>query len=210
MNTRRRTVAALTVALAAVVGGCADHSNQSRPTVTVPATLAAQSPTPTSPARAFTPAPIPTGRPGMPAGGLPPPSTITSSDPDVAAVAALTAYYGADTALDLSPADTHRRALPWTTGQLAAAITADRPIAAPGATWNTWAAHRAYTTVTATRAYDDGAPAETPTTAYRQYVITVTLHGRDRWTGPAVGHTDFLVLHRTGNGWRITNLAENR
>jgi len=102
----------------------------------VPATLPAAparkaTPGPTAMARPFAPAPVRIGRAGTPTGGLPATSTLTSADPDVAAAAGLTAYYRADTALDLGPTDTHRRALPWTTGQLAAGIRSDRPVTGP-------------------------------------------------------------------------------
>lgn len=151
----------------------------------------------------------PTGRAGTPAGGLPPTSTLTSADSDVVAAARLTGYYRADTALDFGPAGIHRRALPWTTGQLAAGIRGDRPVAEPGAAWTALAAHHGYTTVTVARAYNDGAPADTVSTAFRQFVVTVPSHGRAHWTGPPVTHTDFLVLRRTTGGWRIADLADN-
>lgn len=196
---------------AATVTGCgARETGESAPTVpaTPPpaagATLTAQA----TPAPTVVQASLPPGQPGTPAGGLPGSRTLTSRDPDVVAVAGLTAYYSADTAIDRSPADPQRRALPWTAGQLAAGIAAYRPVAAPGATWNSWAAHRAHTTVTATRAYDDGAPADTASTAYRQFVVTITPHGRDHWTGPPVTHTDFVLMRRTSSGWRIADLTE--
>jgi len=126
------------------------------------------------------------------------------------AAAGLTAYHRADTALDLGPADTHRRALPWTTGQLAAGIRGDRPVTGPGAAWTTLAAHHGYTTVTVTRAYDDGAPADIKATVYRQFTVTATPRGRDGWTGPTDTHIDYLTLTRTGRGWRITALYDDR
>lgn len=146
------SVAVVGVVLAAAVSGCALTSGQTAP-ATVPANLpaadtGATTPGPTVTARPFTPTPLPTGRNGIPAGGLPPTSTLSSPDPDVVAAAALTAYNRADTALDLGPADTHRRALPWTTGQLATGIRDDRRVTAPGATWTALAVHRGYTAAT--------------------------------------------------------------
>jgi len=202
------------VVLAAMTSGCAPASSPA-PAVTVPATLPT-TPTdsatvgPTATASAFTPTPVPTGRTGIPAGGLPPTSTLTSADPDVVAVAGLTAYYRADTALDLGPADTHRRALFWTTGQLAAGIGGDRPVTGPGAVWAALAAHYGYTTVTVTRAYDDGAPTDTSGTVSRQFIVTVTSRGRDHWTGPVVTWTDYLTLLRSAEGWRIEALLPDR
>jgi len=202
------------IVLVAATSGCAPTASPA-PAATVPATMSSA---PTDPARSaptttampFTPTPVPTGRAGTPAAGLSPTSTLTSSDPDVVVAAGLTAYYRADTAMDLGPADTHRRALPWTTGQLAAGIRGDRPVTGPGAAWTALAAHHGYTTVTVTRADDDGAPTDTRTDVYRQFTVTTTPHGRDRWTGPPVAHTDFLTLTRTGSGWRITALQDEQ
>jgi len=65
--------------------------------------------------------------------------------------------------------------------------------------------------VTVTRAYDDGAPTDTRATVFRQFTVTTTTpHGRDRWTGPPVTHTDFLTLTRTRSGWRITALQDQQ
>jgi len=216
MNRHPATPAAvlLGVVVAAATSGCAPTASP-EPSATVPATLTV-TPTgsaaaaPTATARAFTPTPVPTGRVGTPAGGLPPASTLTSADPDVVAVAALTAYCRADTALDLGPADTHRRALPWTTGQLAAGIRGDRPVTGPGADWTTLATHHGYTTVTVIRAYDDGAPTDTRTAVYRQFTVTTTPHGRDGWTGPPLTHTDYLTLTRTASGWRVGGLQDDQ
>ncbi len=202
------------IAVAVTAGGCAPTASR-EPSATVPATLPATpagpaAAAPTATARPFAPTLVPTGRAGTPAGGLPPTSTLTSADPDVIAAAGLTAYYRADTALDLGPADTHRRALPWTTGQLAAGIRGDRPVTGPGAVWTTLAAHHGYTVVTVTRAYDDGAPTDTEAVVYRQFVVTTTPRGRDRWTGSPVTHTDYVTLTRTGSGWRIAALQDEQ
>ncbi len=203
----------LGVVVAAVTSGCAPTGSPA-PAVTVPATVPAPSDpataAPSAAARPFTPTQVPTGWAGTPAGGLPPASTLTSTDPDVVAAAGLTAYCRADTALDLGPADTHRRALPWTTGQLAAGIRGDRPVTGPGAAWTALAAHRGYTTVTVIRAYDDGAPTDTRTAVYRQFTVTTTPHGRDGWTGPPLTHTDYLTLTRTASGWRVGGLQDDQ
>jgi len=210
----RSTAVLIGVVLAATASGCAPTASPP-PKATVPATLSVAptdpaTPGPTSGADPFAPTPVPTGRAGVPSGGLPPTSTLTSADPDVVATAGLTAYYWADTALDLGPADTHRRALPWTTGQLAAGIRGDRPVTGPGAAWTALAAHHGYTTVTVTRAYDDGAPTDTRAAVYRQFTVTTTPRGRDRWTGPPFTHTDYLTLTRTYSGWRITALQDDQ
>jgi len=204
----------ISVVVAAAASGCAPTASPA-PAVTVPSSVPATptapaTPGPTTTARPFTPTPVPTGRVGVPAGGLPPTSTLTSADPDVVAAAGLTAYCRADTALDLGPADTHRRALPWTTEQLTAGIRGDRPVTGPGAAWTTLAAHHGYTTVTITRAYDDGAPTDTTGVVYRQFTVTTTPHGRDGWTGPPLTHTDYLTLTRTHSGWRVGVLQDDQ
>ncbi len=208
------TAVLIGVVLAASASGCAPTPSPA-PAATVPATLSA-APTRASTAAStvtaepFTPTPVPTGRAGTPADGLPPTSTLTSADPDTVATAGLTAYYRADTALDLGPADTHRRALPWTTGQLAAGIRGDRPVTGPGADWTTLATHHGYAAVTVARAYDDGAPTDTRNTVYREFTVTTRPRGRDGWTGAALTYTGFLTLARNGGGWRITTLRDDR
>ncbi len=206
------------VVLTAASSGCATTPSPA-PAVTVPAPLPAAptspatvEPTvePTAAASAFTPTPVPAGRTGVPAGGLPPASTLTSPDPDVVAVAALTAYYRTDTALDLGLADTHRRALPWTTGRLAAGIRGDRAVTGPGAAWTTLAAHHGYTAVTVARAYDGGAPTDTKTVVHREFTVTTRPCGGDRWIAPPVTYTDFVTLNRTPSGWRIVALDDNQ
>ena len=67
--------------------------------------------------------------------------------------------------------------------------------AAPGAGWNTWAAHRAHLVVAVARGYD-GAPADTATTTHREEVVTLTSCGLGGWIGTAVTWTDFLTLTR--------------
>ncbi len=202
----------LGVVLAASATGCAPASGPA-PAVTVPETppttpTSSATAGPTATGRTFTPTPVPTGRTGVPAGGLPAASTLASPDPNVVAAAGLTAYYRADTVLDLGPADTHRRALPWTTGQLTAGLRGDRPVTGPGALWTALGAHHGYTTVTVTRAYDDGAPADTRARVYRQFTVATTPRGRDGWTGPLIAHTDYLTMTRTNEGWRIVLLQD--
>jgi len=109
-------------------------------------------------AAAASTSPYPRGRAGLPAGGLPAPTTRTSPDPLVVAAAALRVFYGSDTTLDTEPIDAEKRALPWLGGSFAAAVAAAQIVAPPGAVWNGWAAHRAHLVVTVARGYDDGAP----------------------------------------------------
>jgi len=161
-----------------------------------------------NPAAAASTQPYPHGRPGTPAGGLPPLSTQTSPDPDVTAQAALRVLYGSDSTLDAQPMDAEKRALPWLGGPFAAAVRAAAIVAAPGAVWNGWAAHRAHLVVTLTRGYTDGAPPDTPTAVYRQWRITQTPVGADHWTGSSVRFVVAVQLTRTGGRWQLTRLLE--
>jgi len=162
------------------------------------------------PAAAASTTPYPQGRPGTPFGGLPAASTRTSPDPLVVAAAALRVLYGSDTTLDAQPMDAERRALPWLGGPFAAAVASARIVAAPGAVWNGWAAHRAHLVVTLTRGYDDGAPPTTPTAAYQQWVITQTPvgSGGTRWTGTPVQTIVLIDLTRTAGRWQLTRFLE--
>ncbi len=211
-----RTLAWLAVTVVAAAG-CAGQTPltaaSSAPAGTPPAGTPGSRPTVTSTARptqsAFTPRPLPTypaGRAGTPAGGIPPATTLTSPDPDVVARAALTATWTSDTALDTSPADAARRALPWLGGALARTVAAAaRPIA-PGATWNTWAAHHAHTVVVVAPVSDEHPP-DTASTADREYLLTVTPVGPG-WHGtPAIAVVN-LQLTRTGHSWRVTQLGQ--
>jgi len=121
-----------------------------------------------------------------------------------------TAYDRADTALDLGPADTHRRAPPWTTGQLAAGIRDGRPVTGPGAAWTRLTAHHGYTTVTVARAHDHSAPTDTRGVVHRQVTVTTTTPSGVT-DGP--GHpspTPTRDPTRTGSGWRIAALQDHQ
>lgn len=194
------------------LAGCASPPEPVTTTVPVTPTAAASvatAPLTASPDSGFTALPLPPGRPGIPRGGLPPVATRASRNPDVVAAAGLSVYYGADTAIDLTPSDATRRALPWTAGPLAAAIRGYRLVAAPGALWNSWATHRAYLTVRVRRAYDGGAPPDTARTVYRQYDLALTPDGANHRAGPTAAFTDFLTLTDTTTGWRITTLEQS-
>jgi len=165
-----------------------------------------------NPAAAPSTQPYPQGRAGTPFGGLPAASTRTSPDPLVVAAAALRVLYGSDTTLDAQPMDAEKRALPWLGGPFAAAVRAAAIVAAPGAVWNGWAAHRAHLVVTLTRGYDDGAPPTTPSAAYQQWVITQTPVGTrsdgTRWTGTPVQTIVLVDLTRPAGRWQLTRLHE--
>ncbi len=160
------------------------------------------------PAAAVSIPPYPRGRRGVPFGGLPALSTRTSRDPDVVARAALRVLFGSDTTLDAQPMDAEKRALPWLGGPSAAAVRSAAIVAAPGAVWNGWAAHRAHLVVTVARGYTDGAPRDTPTAVSRQWTVTQTPVGADHWTGSPVRFVVAVQLTRTDSRWQLTRLLE--
>ena len=190
---RRRCVA--TAALVAVAS--CSHSPTAAPapdTSTTPATPAAASP------------PVPTGtRNGRPTAALPQAGDVDRRSPDAVSEAALTALYSYDTALDRSPADAARRALPWLSPALAQSIRTAQP-APPGASWTIWSAHHAVITARLAPGHDDR-PADTATDAYRQYTVELIPRGRDKWQGPPEVTTVFLQLTQGTDGWNVEALT---
>ncbi|WP_067067585.1 hypothetical protein [Carbonactinospora thermoautotrophica] len=135
---------------------------------------------------------------------LPDPQKVDGADPDAVSRAAVTVMWTMDTTIDTSQYQAELRAAPYLTADYAARLRQYPPVAAPGAQWNQWAAHRAYTTVRLTPGYDDR-PLDTATTAHRQWSVTATPIGRDGWRGQPVTATVFVTLTRTGPGqpWRV-------
>lgn len=215
------TVAAAIAALiAAVAAGCAAQpplltpsgpSSPATPTAAAPVQPGAGASGTVRPITDAPAAPVSTTRaatrPG-PTPGLPGAATLTDPDPGVVAVAALTVAYSADTGTDASPLDAQRRALPWFGGGYAVALHAATDAAAgPGAAWNSWSAHCAQLVVRVAAAADDH-PADTATTADRQYLLTQTPTAPG-WTGPAVSVAVYVGLTRTPGGrWQVTELDQ--
>lgn len=213
---------AIAMFTAAAVGGCAAQppllTPVGPPSAAAPTTTATSTPSP-APGHPGAGAPgipgPPTGAPGPPAPtpqgravGLPDAATRTSPDPGVVAVAGLIVAYSADTATDTSPLDAQRCALPWFGGGYAAAIGAADPPTGPGAAWTTWAAHHARLIVQIATAADDH-PADTATTADRQYLLTQTPTAPG-WTAPPVTVAVYVGLTRTPDGrWQIIELDQH-
>ncbi|MFF1792823.1 hypothetical protein ACFVXQ_01030, partial [Kitasatospora sp. NPDC058263] len=101
-----------------------------------------------------------------------------------------------DTAVDASPRDATVRAAPFLTAAYAAELTSHRAVAAPGAQWNAWSTHNAYTTASVTPIHQAGAPADTDTEAYRTYTVTTTAHGLDGYTDTAPVGAAYVTLAR--------------
>ncbi len=217
---RPALAAAIAALIAAAAAGCAAQppllttsglSSPAAPTAAAPVQPGAGT---SGTVRPITGAPAaPASTPGAstrpsPAAALPQAATLTSPDPGVVAAAALTVAYSADTVTDTSPLDAQRRALPWFGGGYTAALRAANDAAAgPGAAWNSWSAHRAHLAVHVAAAADDR-PADTATTADRQYLLTQTPTGPG-WTGPVVSIAVYVGLTRTPGGrWQVTELDQ--
>ncbi|WP_406054494.1 hypothetical protein [Kribbella sp. NBC_00889] len=202
MSTRAVAAAAAVVLLAAGCGGNEGQHSEPPPTASQSVGTPGASTTP------ITPQPIPPGNPTKtPAGGLPRPSQVNSLNPSVVAATVAAITYRYDTAIDNSPSDAQRRAKPWLTSEFARLLELG-PVAAPGAEWNTWIQHRAYTTSTAVDATEDGAPPDTTTRADRTIAVTVHPVGRDRWHGASQQYALFIELTRDSviGSWKVSRL----
>ncbi|WP_344547314.1 hypothetical protein [Actinomadura fulvescens] len=109
-----------------------------------------------------------------------------------------------DATTDHSQLDAYRRAARWCTPKYAQQLALQ---AATGSIPEKWRAHRAYGKVELqpTRPEGDVEP-DTPTTARRQWTITLTPTGRDGWKGAAVHASAFVVLTRPHpqTGWLVS------
>lgn len=207
-----RTTATMTVIAAAVLlaAGCSGNNATEQPTTGITPT-GSQTTAPGTPGESttpITPQPIPPGNPTKaPAGGLPRPSQVNGLNASAVAATVAAVTYRHDTAIDNSPSDAQRRAKPWLTATLAAQLDGG-PVAAPGAEWNTWVQHRAYTTSTAVDATEDGAPEDTATRADRTIAVTVQPVGRDRWRGAPQQYALFITLTRSSAKapWQVSQL----
>lgn len=132
------------------------------------------------------------------------PTPATASTPNAAALAGVKAIESSDTTVDADPRDTTQRASAWLTPRFAAQVKAFPPVAAPGATWNAWAAHRAYLTVVTSIGGDEH-PSDTASTAYRQVIAVTHPIGRDGWKGPAVTTVVSVSLARVSHQWRLAS-----
>jgi len=152
------------------------------------------------------PSPYPSStRTGLPAVPPPAPAAVNGADVDAVALAAVRAVEGSDTALDADPHDTVLRASAWLTPAFAAQVRAYPPTAAPGATWNTWAAHRAYLVVSTSLGGDEH-PADSARAAWRQVVAVLHPLGRDGWVGPDQTVVVFVTLAPAAGQWRLASI----
>jgi len=210
MTRTTRTTALATAAAVLALAGCASNATTVQPgqsATQAPGTALPNplQPTAATPSGAPTAAPYPTGSSGSPRATLPDPTQVNGQNADAVAEAALTVMYSMDTRIDTTPRNAVLRAVPYLTKAYATELAGSQVYAAPGAAWNDWAAHGAYTTATITPAPDSGAPTDTATTAYRSYTVTTTAHGTDSYMDTDQVGTAFVELTRSGwsSPWRV-------
>ncbi|WP_406838419.1 hypothetical protein ACICHK_23340 [Streptomyces sp. AHU1] len=153
-------------------------------------------------------APLPSGRPLDADAHVPSPSGVDGTDATEVSEAWAEVAYGYDTKYDYGPHDAVLRSTRWFTPAKAAAERSYHPASGAGAAWNTWAGHRAWTTVTVTADDDADGPADTAVLAYRALFVEGTAHGRDGWTGTGPRANVYLKLTRAGGGrpWRVAEV----
>ncbi|GHH88275.1 hypothetical protein GCM10017771_32820 [Streptomyces capitiformicae] len=153
-------------------------------------------------------APVSSGKPLGPDAHVPDPGAVDDSDPTAVSKAWAEMTYSYDTKYDASPHDAGLRAVRWCSKRKADAERSYRPASGPGADWNTWAQHRAWTTVTVSIEQEDDSPKDGKQVAYRSLVVEGEAHGRDGWTGRGprlTAHTK-LVRSSVGEPWRVDDV----
>jgi len=216
-SARRTAATVLALALSFAVPGCGagiggDDSSSGLKRGAGSASPSSSSPRSDSP-RSASPPPssaAPDSK-ATPKGGVPEPGDVDQKSADEVGKGALTAMWTYDTAVDSSPQDAGVRAADagWLTGAYARQLRRHSPRSAPGAQWEKWSQHRAYTTVELARTEDAAKPDDTGTVAWRQWTLTATPHGRDGWkqkptTAVAYVH---LVRSATDKPWRVSEVT---
>jgi hypothetical protein len=156
-------------------------------------------------------APMPSGKPLGPDARVPDPGAVDDSDPTSVSKAWAEMTYSYDTKYDKSPHDAVLRAVRWCSKRKAAAERSYQAASGPGADWNAWARHRAWTTVTVSvesEELEDDAPQDTEKVAHRSLVVEGKAHGRDGWTGDGPRLTAYTKLVRSavGEPWRVDDV----
>ncbi|MEU2717794.1 hypothetical protein [Streptomyces sp. NPDC007205] len=202
-NAVRRAVVAAAAAATLATAGCSNTSHSGAK----PADSTAQPGAAAGGTSSASPRSLPPGASGTPPVPLPAPSAVKMHNPDAVSQAAITIQWTMDTAIDTSQHDAELRSAAFLEPSYLATIKKTPPMAAPGAQWMEWAGHRAYTTVT-TKALHDQRPADSPTQAHRQWLLTATPHGRDHWTGRPVTNVVFVTMTRSGTGpWLVSAIT---
>lgn len=187
-----QTLACLSAA--AALTGCGGSSHPRAHEAAPSATVSPAAPTPVR------------DQPAPSMSGLPDLSTVDGNDPTAVSRAALTVMWTTDSSLDHGGQhDAQLRAVPYLTPAYAVQIRAAQPSPPPP---DAWVRDRVRTHVQM-RPGEEERPADTPTTAYRQWLLTVTsidAHGH-RPVKP-VHVTAYVILNRTaGQPWRVSQVS---
>lgn len=154
----------------------------------------------------YTPPAAPTGQEGQPRGLDLDPESVDVLDVDQVAEAFALTMLTPDTALDVTPADVHRRAARWAAQEYAATLTQPRP-SSGGAEWIALAQDEGYVEAKLGEhpAVRDGlitAPAQDDLTAERPYLAALRPQHADL---PEQQTSVIVYLTRTGPGepWQV-------
>ncbi|WP_234044743.1 hypothetical protein [Streptomyces adelaidensis] len=153
-------------------------------------------------------APLPSGKPLGADARVPSPTGVDDTDATAVAEAWAEVAYGYDTKYDSGPHDAVLRSARWFTTAKAKAERSYHPASGAGEQWNSWAAHKAWTTVEVEFDDDGDAPPDSARDAYRALFVDGTAYGRDGWTGTGPQATVYLKLVRSGKGepWRVDDV----
>jgi hypothetical protein len=176
---------------AVVLAGCADGQHTTAPPT-------GHSPTPVYPAPTSSSA----TRPATRISGLPDPGTVDGKDPSAVSRAALTIMWTTDASTDSGGQhDAQLRSVPFLTPAYAAQIEAAQPSPPPP---DAWVRNRVHTRVQM-RPGDEETPPDTPTAAYRQWILTVTsVDAKGRRQVAPVRVVAYVILARAaGQPWRV-------
>ncbi|WP_329615726.1 hypothetical protein OG244_23785 [Streptomyces brevispora] len=190
----RLSAAAAAVVVTLMLAGCAGGGDDAAPT------------SPSSSAPPLVKVPAASSRPLDADAHVPRPRQIDEHDASAVALAWAELSYCYDTAYDAYPHAARLRAARYLTPEKAAMARSYSPASGPGAQWNTWASHRAWTQAHAALADpDEEAEPDTGTRAYRVVSVDGTAHGRDGWKGPGPRLHAYLTLTRNGKDapWRV-------
>jgi hypothetical protein len=192
---------------AATVSSCGSQPEPPRPPAPAPAATVTHSPVPTTvgpgDVQIIPPVATPSRPPRGAAGRA---QAVDRHNPDSVGAQFVKLAWSSDTAVDRTLADTSRRAAPLATPTLARQLRTAVSAAAPGAQWETWAAHHAITRVSLRPNTDDGRPTDTPTTVYRAWQAQITPVGDNGWTGSGQTLVVYVELTKSAGQWAVSDL----
>lgn len=150
------------------------------------------------------------GEPLGPDAHVPSPGGVDDTDATAVAEAWAEVAYGYDTKYDSGPHDSGPhdavlRSARWFTAGKAKTERSYHPASGAGEQWNSWAAHKAWTTVEVEPDDDGDAPSDTTRDAFHALFVDGEAYGRDGWTGTGPQATVYVKPVRSGKGepWRV-------